>query len=67
MFDGEISEFLGKWRTLRGVDEQNIESFYPQFNFLVRRFGSNCGGRSQQLSSREIVSLLSFEVDNRNN
>ena len=32
LFDREILEFLMKWRTLGGVDEQDTESVYPQFN-----------------------------------
>ena len=49
LFDGEVSEFLWTWRTLGGVDEQNIEGVHPQFNQLVRRFGNTRGRRRQKL------------------
>jgi hypothetical protein len=49
LFDGEVSEFLWTWRTLGGVDKQNIEGVHPQFNQLIRRFGNTRGRRRQKL------------------
>ena len=49
LFDGEVSEFLWTWRTLGGVDEQNIEGVHPQFNQLIRRFGNTRGRKRQKL------------------
>ena len=40
LLDGEAFKFLLDWRTLGGVDEQNIESSHPQFNQLLQRFGT---------------------------
>ena len=55
LFDGEIHDFLVTWRTLGGVDEQNIEGVHPQFNALVRRFACTRGGRRQELIMREFL------------
>ena len=55
LFDGEIHDFLLSWRTLGGVDEQNIESIHPQFNQLLRKFGNTRGGFRQQCMLNEFV------------
>ena len=49
LFDGKASEFLWTWRTLVGVNEQNIQGVHPQFNQLIRRFGNTRGRRRQKL------------------
>ena len=55
LFDWEISTFLWTWRTLGGVDEQNIEGVHPQFNQLVRRFGNTHGGYRQHVVMDEFL------------
>ena len=55
LFDWHIYDFLMRWRTLGGVDEQNIEGVHPQFNQLVRKFGNTRGGRRQELVMNEFV------------
>ena len=55
LLDGEAFNFLWKWRTLGGVDEQNIESSHPQFNNLLRRFGNSRGGLRQKKMMMEFV------------
>ena len=55
LFGGQISAFLWTWRTLGGVDEQNIEGVHPQFNQLVRRFGNTRGRERQQMVMNEFL------------
>ena len=55
LFDGEINNVLETWRTLGGVDEQNIEGTHPLFNQLLRKFGNTWGGRKQKLVMREFL------------
>ena len=43
------------WRTLGGVDEQNIEGTHPLFNNLLRKFGNTRGGSKQKLVMREFL------------
>ena len=43
LFDFHLQDFLEKWGTLGGFDEQNIESTHPVFNQLVRQYGCTCG------------------------
>ena len=40
LFDLEIHDFLAAWRTLGGVDEQNVEGVHPKFNQLVKSLGT---------------------------
>ena len=62
--DGEAFKFLWKRRTLGGVDEQNIESSYPQFNQLLRRFGNSCGGFHKKKMITDFVSSHSTWTTN---
>lgn len=55
LFDWEISDFLETWRTLGGVDEQNIEGTHPMFNRLLRKSGNTRGGKKQKLVLKEFV------------
>ena len=55
LFDWEILDFLLRWRTLGGVDEQNVEGTHPRFNQLARMFGNIRGGLKQKKIVEEFL------------
>ncbi|EJK66444.1 hypothetical protein THAOC_12641 [Thalassiosira oceanica] len=56
--------FLVAWETLGGLDEQNIESTHPEFNELIRRFGTTRGARLKALVFQEhLFNRADFQND----
>ncbi|EJK71612.1 hypothetical protein THAOC_06925 [Thalassiosira oceanica] len=50
--------------TLGGLDEQNIESTHPEFNELIRRFGTTRGARLKALVFQEhLFNRADFQND----
>ena len=55
LFNFEIQQFLELWETLGGFDEQSIESTHPDFNELLRQFGSTRGARLKIQVMRQFL------------
>ena len=63
LFD-HLYAFLLAWETLGGLDEQNIESTHPEFNELIRRFGTTRGARLKALVFQEhLFNRADFQND----
>ena len=63
LFD-HLYAFLVAWETLGGLDEQNIESTHPEFNELIRRFGTTRGARLKALVFQEhLFNRADFQND----
>jgi len=63
LFDFHLQEFLETWETLGGFDEQSIESTHPQFNQLLRRYGSTRGEmQKRQVMRQFLMERASFVI-----